>query len=619
MTTHPSDQQIQRDTVSGALILVGEMLMFSDLEDLQAPLAAREVVRSVAGATHPARILLAGPRAGLLVADVPAEASVDVLVRGLPDARLIGDLGGLQPTVSLYCGGIDVFDPDHRYDLVVALGGARRLLGPDSSGMTEAEVVVALSALLAPGGRLVVDLANELGVDDLVSAEPDPALESDAGWTVGAQGFASRSLYAHERDGVLSAAGLRREHTYAALPSFDHHCVLVGEAALADETLHERVVIAGTGAMDDLFAVTPLLRDPAPTLQRVVDARLLDELAPAWLVVATKGDTAAVPAPPELVVADLDATTSWSTVAVRRDAEHESLAWADGRDDSERRDGRLVRDLSQPAHSGRPFELELRRACATRRHAPVRTLVRAYAAWLRDATAWPSERAGQRFFATPANTVLDGTGLAIADPSWTHSGSSSAEDALVRGLRDFARRLLASGGAHPWRVTITPDELTVTLGAMTGLAVNPTMIAHAARLESEIEATYRGNPELARELFEANLQIGEHARALPAPDQIGYRELLAHDRILSREMREKNGQVKWLEGTLRHRDRYIRTLERIIEKYEETLTYRAVEALRAPRRIATQKAISAAKSTAQEALPPGALSKARQLATRALK
>ena len=41
--------------------------------------------------------------------------------------------------------------------------------------------------------------------------------------------------------------------------------------------------------------------------------------------------------------------------------------------------------------------------------------------------------------------------------------------------------------------------------------------------------------------------------------------------------------------------------------------------MRAPRRIATEKAVAVAKSTAQDALPPGALSKARQLAKRVLK
>jgi hypothetical protein len=41
--------------------------------------------------------------------------------------------------------------------------------------------------------------------------------------------------------------------------------------------------------------------------------------------------------------------------------------------------------------------------------------------------------------------------------------------------------------------------------------------------------------------------------------------------------------------------------------------------MRAPRRIATERAVALAKSTAQEALPPGAMTKARQLASRVLK
>ncbi len=72
-------------------------------------------------------------------------------------------------------------------------------------------------------------------------------------------------------------------------------------------------------------------------------------------------------------------------------------------------------------------------------------------------------------------------------------------------------------------------------------------------------------------------------------------------------------------GHLRHRDRYIRDLERIIERYEETLTWKTVQAIRAPRRIATEKAVSTAKATANEVLPPDFMSKARRLARRAVK
>jgi hypothetical protein len=145
------------------------------------------------------------------------------------------------------------------------------------------------------------------------------------------------------------------------------------------------------------------------------------------------------------------------------------------------------------------------------------------------------------------------------------------------------------------------------------------MIQRVAAVEAEIAATIAGRPDDLEMLLARNLEQGQFARDLPAPDEIGFRELLTHHRVISRALREKAGQVEWLEGTLRHRDRYIRRLEKVLERYEETLTYRAVEALRAPRRIAAEKAIAVAKSTAQDTLPPGALSKVRQLAARALK
>jgi hypothetical protein len=451
-----------------------------------------------------------------------------------------------------------------------------------------------------------------------VSAVPDETLESDAGWYVGARGFSKRHLFARERAGVLRAAGLDSVATFAALPSVDHHRLLVHVAAVAERGLRDQVGVLAGRAMDEHFTTTPMLREPRNVLQDVVDAGMLDELTPAWLVVAAKGAAAPAPTLPAIVVSEADAGSRWSTVAVVSADGSQTMAWANDRPDTETSEGTVFRSLVPPA-GGRSFELELRQACATRRHAAIRTRVRLYAAWLADATVWTTRTAEQRYFATPANTLVVDEHLRLADGSWRRTGVVSADDALVRGLRDFARRLLASGSAHPWRVTVTPDELTITLAAMAGLTVTPTMIGRVAHLEAEVESTVAGRPEDLDELLARNLEQGEFARDLPAPDEIGFRELLTHHRVISRELREKQGQVKWLEGTLRHRDRYIRRLEKVIERYEETRTYRAVEAMRAPRRIVTEKAVAVAKSTAEEALPPGALTKARQLASRVLK
>src|SRR6478752_2116341 len=348
------------------------MLMWSDLATLETPLAAREVVRTAISAHRPRRVLLAGPRAGLLVDAVPTDVRVDVLVRALPDARLLGDRAGLHESSDIYCGGLDVFAPGHTYDLIVALGGPGRLLGPDSQGLTEAETVARLAALLEEGGRLVIDLANEMGFTDLVSALPDETLESDAGWYVGAAGFSPRHVFARERSSILAAQGLDVEATFAALPSVDHHSLLVRDDAVRHERVRDRVGVRAGQAMDEHFSTTPMLREPRTMLQRIVDAGMLDELAPAWVVLATKGaSTTEVPAYPTIVSAERETDNPWSTVAVVSEDDTETLSWARPRGDDEISEGKLSRTLV-PSHGGRSFELELRQACATRRHAAIR-------------------------------------------------------------------------------------------------------------------------------------------------------------------------------------------------------------------------------------------------------
>jgi hypothetical protein len=177
-------------------------------------------------------------------------------------------------------------------------------------------------------------------------------------------------------------------------------------------------------------------------------------------------------------------------------------------------------------------------------------------------------------------------------------------------------RLLGSASPHPWRSSVTPDELATTLAAMAGVVVVASDVRTVSRVVSEIRAIRDGHQHALAAMIEADLEAGQWARNLPSPTDAGFRELVMIDRGRARTQREQEAQIGWLEGTLRHRDRYIRELERLIEGYEDTLTYKAVQAIRAPRRIATEKAVESAKATAREVLPPDAMSKARKLAQR---
>ena len=604
---------IQQDSVSGATVIVGDMIAWSDLAEVTAPAATATVIERLVSASAPRRVLLAGPRAGLLLPQLPTDARIDVLTRSLDDVRALEILGGMHSRVSYYCGGFLDFTPDRTYDLIVALGGPQRLLSPDRTGLTVGETIGRLGDALSENGTLVTDLANELGLTDLVRAVPDPQADEDVSWWIGADGFSERATYAREREGLLATAGLTCHSTYAALPDLDAHNLLISREIATDAARVEAVRAVAAHVTTQELTDLPMLRDVHATLDRVTAAGQLDDLAPAWLVVAGKG--APVDASLPDVVYVEPGPTRWSQRLVL-DGESVNRSWSDGGGEADRSEADLTRTLRAEFPAGVTLETRLRSAAATRQQSAIRPLIRTYAEWLADPSAWPTGVATQRMFATPDNVLVSEAGLKLLDQTWSRAGVVSAGDTLVRGLRTFATRLLATGGAHPWRVGVTPDELTVTLAAMAGFSVTPADIARVAASSARIRSTLSGGADDAEELLELDLESGRHARDLPAADQAGYRELLTRLRAVASEMRQKDGQIVWLEGTLRHRDRYIRRLEKTIENYETTLTYKAVDLMRAPRRIATNRAVSVAKSTADQVLPPGAMSKARSLAKR---
>ncbi|WP_353950854.1 hypothetical protein V6K52_14590 [Knoellia sp. S7-12] len=612
-----------RDNVTGAHVLTGEMLVWSDFGRVAAPLAIQVVLTEVVRSRAPKKVLLAGPRAAMLVENLPATATIEILLRSIPDSRVVSDAAGLHDRASLHIGGIDAYDNDTGFDLVVALGGPTRLLGPDSTGMGEAEVVARLAGLLAPEGTLVVDVANELGLHELLAAQPLLDVDDDDAWHIGADGFNHRRLHLAELEGVRQDQGLTTDALFGAYPTPDAHHLLVDGAALAEGTprLTDAARRHSCRAAERHFRDIPALRDPRGTVERLVDGGVVTQLAPAWLLVAHRGTAAQSLTLPAVIDAETWVDPAWARIHSVDHGGVSSAVWASGNVDAEVNVGAITRDLApQTPANGRILEMELRDACARRSHRDIRMLVEQYRTWLRDPSVWTTATAERRGFATIDNVVIgdDGT-LSVVDSSWRRAGVLGADDMFVLALRQFATRLMASAAPHPWKTSTTPDELTASLGAMVGTVVTSDVVWRVVRVQSEIAAVITPSDLTVAELIETSLELGALPLNLPSANSAGFRELLAHDRMRSRRMREHDGQVAWLEGTLRHRDRYIRDLERIIERYEETLTWKTVQAIRAPRRIATQKAVSTAKSTANEVLPPDFMSKARRLARRAVK
>jgi hypothetical protein len=611
-----------RESVTGARVLTGELLAASDLDGIAPADSVKPVLQAILRDVKPARVLLAGPRSVALIPVVPEEIRLEVLLRSVPDIRVASDEAGLHASARLWVGGLDAFTTDAPFDVVVALGGPGVLLGPDSRGMSHSEVVSALAALVAPGGTLVTDVANGLGLADLTAAERRDAADHDGDWFVGAAGFDRRSPYLPELAADLDAAGLTATTTYAAFPTLQHHSLLVDVDRAASGDLPGTLARSlATLTVRRHFDHAPSLRDAGDAAEQVFDAGLLAQLAPAWLVVARAGDptdrTTSVPA---IVATESGPNPLFSRSTVVDTDGTPVTTWATGTADAEVTEGGLARNLESPAVlSGRLLDLELFEACALRDHARIRRLLVRYRAFLEDEKRWSGKGSGRRFFAVPANLILDDEGgLSVFDDSWSFETRLTAQDHFVHGARHFAERLLASGRPHPWRVGTTPDTLTITLGSMAGLTVTPARVAGLAPVTASVDAIVLGRPGDEETLAEDYVERGAFARDLPAANAAGYRELLGHERRMARRHREHEGQVAWLEGTLRLRDRYIRELERMIEGYEETLTYRTVQAIRAPRRIATEKAVDTAKATVKDALPPDFLNRARSFARRAM-
>ena len=232
------------------------------------------------------RILLVGPRASRLLEDLPADAEVDVLVRGLPDARHLAALSGMRHAGAVHCGGLDRFHPQEGYDVVVALDGPDVLISPDSPGMGHAAVLQLLGRWLGGDGTLVAAVANELGFDRQFRLQVREALDSDDQWHRGATGFDTRALYHRELDGALGAAALQPLALYAGFPAADTLSLLVAGELVDDPVVGSTAAGVAARMVQAHFSRQPSLVDAYEMALRLFDSGLALEFAPVWLVVA---------------------------------------------------------------------------------------------------------------------------------------------------------------------------------------------------------------------------------------------------------------------------------------------------------------------------------------------
>jgi hypothetical protein len=420
-------------------LIGGEMLLWSDTAEVTdwRGVAAELVDRLLPGA---ARVLLVGPHPMELVDRVVARAGhVAAVLRSFPDACALGER---HPGVGVHCGRLDLLDLDEPYDLVLALDGLARTHSDEEPAVRWRRSLAALAGLTAPGGRLVLAVRNDLGVDRLLEARPQEQEDGfDPTYPSGPVALGT----------ALESAGLRAERRYAAYPDGR-----APRALLARELLSVELPEALAFPLSAREGERMLAADPRRLTRLVFRHRLGEELAPLWLAVASRD----VPEPAGLPLG-----------LVEEDGDVHELV----RDAAGLAVRRLPEGEERPVPAGRIVEEVLVEACAREDVRAVRVLLGALAEWVEE-TGCAS--------ATADTLVWDGESFHATAPE--READAEPGVVLCRILWRFALRLLAAGHHHPWPWPLEGDQLTLTLCGLAGRPCDRTVLERARLLDAQL-------------------------------------------------------------------------------------------------------------------------------------
>jgi hypothetical protein len=277
VTPDRSSEDTGGEPLARSVMIAGEMLNWSDLhpEDGE-PATGGPVPAALLDATlrPDDKVLVAGPHSLEVLALIAGRVTkVDVLVRSAPDAEEIADQLEGHP-VRVFCGSLDHFGAEHgetSYDVVVALDGLPRLVGPDTIVLTWADALAALKTRLAPEGRLLIAAANPFGVERLVLPGVAATVPSDEAWPRDIRG----SVEAPAGVKAVQAALGDAVTTYAVYPS-----LVEAKVALVDASDSLAGVVAARATAERYPDLT--LMDPYRVVQDAFAAGLGAELAPGW-------------------------------------------------------------------------------------------------------------------------------------------------------------------------------------------------------------------------------------------------------------------------------------------------------------------------------------------------
>ncbi|MGL5909972.1 MAG: hypothetical protein ACRCZP_08220, partial [Phycicoccus sp.] len=362
LTSRATTSEHQVDPMSGAELIGAEMPEWSDLVESRNPTGSAALVADLWRAIAPSRTLLIGAVASTFVSDLPEDARIDAVMRGTLDVRAISELTAMRSSLRLYCGSVERFHSEQPYDLVVMLGGAGDLIGPDGTAMSEHDFVAHVAGHVAPGGLFVLGAANPLGLDAVLGADDDD--DANHRWSAMTPGFDAQPLHRQPLHEVVAGTGLTVERTYAVFPALVRADVLLDVPACPPLGRGTARILGRSLARH--LRDTVALRDPATTCRLVVDAGLVDHLAPGWLLVARRGDGDRLPLPAAYRT-ESHLPGRWGRVVRLGDDGAAVTSWASGSSELEVSEQSLRRTLTQERiPEGNSLDELLRAACSRR-------------------------------------------------------------------------------------------------------------------------------------------------------------------------------------------------------------------------------------------------------------
>ncbi|MET9337277.1 hypothetical protein [Nonomuraea sp. NPDC003804] len=538
-------------TPDNVQLIGGEMLLWSDLTQARDWGAVATQLVSLL-VPERGRVLVVGPHPQGLFDLVAARAgSLSALLRSYPDACA---LATRHPAASVYCGRLDTLAQAAPYDLVLAFDGIAALHSAEEPPQTWRETLAALSELVAEGGRLVLGVENDLGVDRFVSARPAGREGDDSQWTP--HGF--DVTYPNGPETVeleLHALRFATETCYAAYPTREAPRALLATHVLAQRPPDALAVPLSARGYDARMIVA----DPLHLTRTAFRHDLADRLAPLWVTVAAKGPVAAHHA-----ILPMGLLQSGPVV---HEVVYGGHGWSRTVMSAPPAAGRVR--LADPAARtpiphGRVLEEILLEGCARDDLRALRRTFAVLGAWVKG------EDPAVAVFGTTDNLVWDGERLRLAEEGWTLDDAPAVEVVLCRILWRFAVRLLAAGHHHPWPWPVEADQLALTLAGMCGIPCDKEHLVAAVELEEEIGAV---------------IEPGQ-----TPPD---YRELLDARDHLHRRLTDSQARVSRLETKLTYRERDLRKTKAKLKKAQRkaqavrrSLRHRLSRRLARPRRLA---------------------------------